>query len=180
MRFLLLLLLSAATLFSQEKTIPELKLTNGKIFYEVVVLRYDHDKVMLRSKTGIGPISYQMISEPARSEFIAARDLAISTKKKKEDAAQKAIADKEAADRGKIQNAKTHAESVEAAIAQRKIIVGMTRSEAERAWGEPTRKNTSRGSRGSREQWVYVRSKTVSQYVYFEDGLLTSWQSSEH
>jgi hypothetical protein len=39
------------------------------------------------------------------------------------------------------------------------------------SWGSPRDINRSVGSWGVHEQWVYYSS-----YLYFENGILTSWQ----
>ena len=70
-------------------------------------------------------------------------------------------------------------ERVTSAIAQQKIFVGMTAEEARRSWGNPTKINTSVGSYGKHEQWVYRRGGAPAQYVYVENGMVSSMQSSE-
>jgi len=49
--------------------------------------------------------------------------------------------------------------------------IGMTREQAESKFGLPMDVNRSVGSWGVHEQWVYNRT-----YLYFENGILTSWQ----
>lgn len=51
---------------------------------------------------------------------------------------------------------------------------GMTREEVVASIGRPNDINTSVGSWGKHEQWVYGKS---SFYLYFENGILTSWQN---
>lgn len=58
-------------------------------------------------------------------------------------------------------------------VAQGKIAIGMTPEMAKAAWGEPEKVNTSVGSWGVNEQWVYG----IGSYLYFENGKLTSWQN---
>ncbi|MBE2293987.1 MAG: DUF4124 domain-containing protein [Phycisphaerales bacterium] len=55
------------------------------------------------------------------------------------------------------------------------VRVGMTMEEVRRSWGSPDKKNTSFVAGHSHEQWVYRRGSVQSQYLYFEDGMLTSW-----
>jgi len=57
-------------------------------------------------------------------------------------------------------------------ILEGRICRGMTKDEVRASWGEPSDINRSAGSWGVHEQWVYGR-----QYLYFEDGKLTSWQN---
>ena len=60
-------------------------------------------------------------------------------------------------------------------VKQRKIKIGMSEKQALLSWGKPERVNKSVGSYGVHEQWVYSRG----QYVYMENGKLTSFQSSQ-
>lgn len=57
-------------------------------------------------------------------------------------------------------------------IIDRKIWIGMTDEMAQESWGRPKDINRTTSSLGVHEQWVYPNSK----YLYFEDGVLTSWQ----
>lgn len=56
-------------------------------------------------------------------------------------------------------------------IKKRQINIGMTSCMASAAWGYPEKVNRSVGTYGTHEQWVYPAN-----YLYFEDGILTSWQ----
>jgi hypothetical protein len=57
-------------------------------------------------------------------------------------------------------------------ILDKKIWLGMTDSMARESWGPPLENNRTVGSWGIHEQWVYPKNK----YLYFENGILTSWQ----
>lgn len=59
-------------------------------------------------------------------------------------------------------------------IHAQKIAVGMTASQVKISWGEPEHVNETVGSWGKHEQWVYESN----QYVYFENGRVTSMQTS--
>lgn len=59
-----------------------------------------------------------------------------------------------------------------------KIYVGMDREEVQRAWGKPDDINRTVSKYGNREQWIYERGNYRRQYVYFEDGLVTSISSN--
>lgn len=56
-------------------------------------------------------------------------------------------------------------------IKSRRIQLGITPCMAVAAWGRPDRINRSVGTYGVHEQWVYPAN-----YLYFDDGILTSWQ----
>ena len=51
-----------------------------------------------------------------------------------------------------------------------KVKIGFTKQMCKEAWGEPESINTSTGSWGSHEQWVYG----LGSYLYFENGRLTA------
>jgi hypothetical protein len=72
-----------------------------------------------------------------------------------------------------------HDAQMETAIADRKMRVGMTAEEARLSWGSPTKINVSVGSYGKHEQWVYRRGSSGDQYVYLQNGVVTSMQSPE-
>jgi hypothetical protein len=50
----------------------------------------------------------------------------------------------------------------------------MTNEQVKLSWGEPDRINRSVGSWGVSEQWVYQ-----DRYLYFKNGILTSYQVTE-
>lgn len=64
------------------------------------------------------------------------------------------------------------------AIRSKKIMPGMTKKELIRSWGKPTKINSSGGSYGSRDQYVYRRGNNQTQYVYLEDGIISSWSNN--
>ena len=66
---------------------------------------------------------------------------------------------------------------INAAIAAQRIRIGMTAQHVRRSWGEPTKINLSVGSYGKNEQWIYERGDFVSQYIYLQNGIVTSAQS---
>lgn len=57
-------------------------------------------------------------------------------------------------------------------VAEKMIQIGMTKEMVIDSWGQPDDINRTVGSWGTHEQWVYG----VGQYLYFENGKLTSWQ----
>jgi phosphoribosylformylglycinamidine (FGAM) synthase-like enzyme len=66
-----------------------------------------------------------------------------------------------------------------AAIAVGRVRTGMTAAEVKRSWGSPSKINASVGSYGRHEQWVYERENYKNQYLYIENGILTSMQTPE-
>lgn len=62
-------------------------------------------------------------------------------------------------------------------IGEKRIRIGMTAEQVIAAWGKPHKINTTVGSWGKHEQWV-VHASIDSDYLYFENGKLTSIQQS--
>ena len=56
-------------------------------------------------------------------------------------------------------------------ISKKQVRIGMTTDQVRAAWGRPERVNRTVGSYGVHEQWVYGYT-----YLYFEDGVMTSFQ----
>jgi hypothetical protein len=54
------------------------------------------------------------------------------------------------------------------------VWIGMTTDMAKLSWGRPLTINSTIGSWGVREQWVYGGGE----YLYFDNGKLTTWQTS--
>lgn len=53
------------------------------------------------------------------------------------------------------------------------VRLGFTQAMCREAWGSPSSRNTTQGSWGIHEQWVYSHRKS---YLYFENGVLTAIQ----
>ena len=75
-----------------------------------------------------------------------------------------------------IQKNKTISENFKKAILKGQIILGMTEAMVTATWGQPGDINRSVGSYGVHEQWVYGDTTTERYFLYFENGVLTSWQ----
>lgn len=63
-------------------------------------------------------------------------------------------------------------------VGDKKIFIGMTDHQVIAAWGPPHKVNTTTGTYGSHEQWV-MHDSPDSDYVYFQNGILTSIQQSK-
>lgn len=70
--------------------------------------------------------------------------------------------------------AEMRAAALKGLVREGKIQLGMTKEMVRQAWGEPDRINRTVSTTGVREQWVYEGKKNV--YLYFDDGVLTSFQ----
>lgn len=62
-------------------------------------------------------------------------------------------------------------------IENNKIGIGMTETGLYISWGYPRKVNESGGSYGTHKQLIYDRGKHSRQYVYTENGIVTSWQN---
>jgi hypothetical protein len=60
-------------------------------------------------------------------------------------------------------------------IRKNKIQLGMNKEQVTLSWGRPEKINESVGRWGVHEQWVYGSGT----YLYFENGVLTSWQGTK-
>lgn len=69
-------------------------------------------------------------------------------------------------------------DELENIMKEKKIIIGMTANQVLLSWGHPYDKNSSVGSYGRHEQWIYKVSGFKYDYLYFENGILTSYQLS--
>jgi hypothetical protein len=99
--------------------------------------------------------------------------------KQKEQAAAEArkakvAAAKRAAERISQIKAKGWPANIEKSVLDGRIQIGMTSEQATLAWGKPEQINKTVGSWGVHEQWVYHSGN----HLYFENGILTSWQTS--
>lgn len=64
-------------------------------------------------------------------------------------------------------------------IAIGQVRTGMTSAQVIRAWGKPTKINRTAGAGYSSEQWIYENGRIGnSQYLYLDNGVLRSIQSS--
>lgn len=182
------------------KPIAELTLKDGRLLKSVEIVSFASSSVMAKWEGGRGTIPYDSfpaeykdalvkmrpaakspappttLSAPSAEQRVAA-ELARQAKAKagaeaqaKQDAYVKDLVEREA-----------WAKRVSEAISNKHLIVGMTEAEASQAWGQPDKINKSGGAYGSTAQWIYVRGQRVTDriYVYFDNGKLTSWQTSQ-
>ena len=146
----------------------EVKLTNGATLRRVSVVRWQKDTVVLKHVGGVDPIRYVNIAPEQRLIFEAHRAEGLAADEAKKGAVRKEVNARQAADSALAANK----QRIRDAIAAKTLVVGMTREEAIESWGKPGKVNSSGGAYGSREQWIYERN-----YVYFDGGILASWQS---
>ena len=65
------------------------------------------------------------------------------------------------------------ADRVKSAVLKGNITLGLSCDDTRASWGAPTKIHRTVGTYGVHEQWIYGDT-----YIYFENGILTSWQDS--
>lgn len=88
---------------------------------------------------------------------------------------------KETLQKAKENVAKNSTDEMKGYIAKKQIVIGMNKDEVLMSWGSPEPWgdiNKTVGSWGTHEQWVYrsFPDEPAYSYLYFENGILTSWQ----
>lgn len=61
-------------------------------------------------------------------------------------------------------------------VACRRVSVGMTDEQMRASWGAPDEINTTQSAYSHHEQWVYG----TGNYVYLDDGVVSSYQTTGH
>lgn len=156
-----------------KQPIAELKLTNGVVFKNVTIVRYESERVVLKSSAGVGGISYSMIPEPLRREMLAERNATTAAQKTTTAAQNQAEQTRYNAKIAAAEEAKRARRRFEETADRGNVVVGMPVDLVIKAWGEPARKNESTSGF---DQWVYygtIRS-SVRQYVYVRNGVVES------
>jgi hypothetical protein len=64
-----------------------------------------------------------------------------------------------------------------ASIAQGQLTIGMTEDQARLVRGTPDAVNTNTDINGTITQWVYEHSNYLNSYIYFDNGILNSYQN---
>lgn len=149
--------------------IAEMKLTNGRVWKNVTVVRYEKTNVLLKSSAGIGPLLYSYVPEPTRGLMIAARDESLKVAEQTR-AATAMAENKQRADIFQKNEAERAAKEawhrrVRSAIHAGELLAGMTEEEVKQVIGAPQRINSG----GGFDQWIYSNS-----YVYIRDGKFVS------
>jgi len=62
---------------------------------------------------------------------------------------------------------------IKEAIRNKQVMIGMTKDDVIASWGRPDDINRSISASGTSEQWVYERGDYDSQYVYFDNGVVS-------
>lgn len=114
----------------------------------------------------------QLREQKAQEEEQARRWEQIQARAEAKELARKAEEEERAREREAY--IKAHAslgEEDKDAIRRGRVVLGMDTYSVWKCVGLPDRTNKSVSARGTREQWAYS-----NRYLYFENGILTSWQ----
>lgn len=121
----------------------------------------------------VGTIRWQLLQkqEQARADSITAAKLAHGNILREEEIAKERQEEKrqEAIKRERL--TQSYGEQIAARIIGREVWLNMTKEMAIDSWGYPDDVKRTVNRSGVYEQWVYD-----SAYLYFTDGILTSWQ----
>jgi amino acid transporter len=151
----------------------------GNISYSVVLSEGENKIKILGGTWFKKEVNLTIKRELTDAEKEAKIQAEAKAKKAKAEAEAKAKAEQEAWERSKAgQICKEYPvwTKVECQnIADEKIWIGMTKDQATESWGKPHEINRTVYSSGVHEQWVMFDS-IYTPYLYFENGILTSWQ----
>jgi hypothetical protein len=167
-----------AALSASILTAEDFKTINGKEYKNVTVSRVEPDGLIVKSKSGISKVYFSELPKevqerfnynPGKSAAYSAEQNAALQQGQKQQQEEQARKEKQEAI---VRNQNERAAKKEAAITNGEVFIGMTAEECIRAWGQPQKVNTTDTARGHHSQWVYPGG----QYLYFEDGILTTVQ----
>ena len=74
-----------------------------------------------------------------------------------------------------VQNHST--DQIKEAVAKGQLVIGMNQFEVWAIKGRPHKINKTTGVWGVHEQWEYLAGGYDRMYLYFKNGVLTSWQN---
>lgn len=164
--FLILLNVCAADLPT------EIEYKNGKKFGITSYEKWSSDRVVVKYDTGrsgtvffhhLIPSQADYLKQVAK-EFSSMQESARRQRNEAEGARLNAEYEEEKAEKKRQKQFKRN-------ISEGAIARGMSDSQVRESWGAPIKINASAGGYGRHEQWVYSKH-----YVYFENGIMTSWQ----
>lgn len=78
-----------------------------------------------------------------------------------------------------LRNEKQYPDTVIDIILKESLAAGMTKEQVLYSWGRPNDRYESGGLAGVHERWTYIRFDSKTQYLYFDNGVLTSWRDWE-
>lgn len=121
-------------------------------------------------------VTTELLEREAREQAEIARQAAVKRERevRKREKSEREAALKHARQREVAIHLRRWPEKIERAVIERKIMLGMSAEQVTMAWGAPVRTNETIHASGRSEQWVY----STSSYVYFQNGRVTSIQSS--
>lgn len=133
----------------------------------LTTLKKDTKMKVMGQKGDYYDVSCNGLTGWVRKVFVASETEYNAKKKASMQATKNQIANR------KSELVKKYGETNAQRIIDKKIWIGMTDKMARESWGEPKDINRTVGTFGVHEQWVYYGD---GNYLYFEDGILTTWQ----
>lgn len=141
---------------------------------EVLIYAYDGGHSFRKNDVCYGEEKFYLrdgiVAFVSRSEYYKWKEKEFADNEKRKKESEKSSAYRKRKEYVEKNNSLT--DVVKKAILAEKVVIGMTKEDVEASWGKPKDINRTVGSWGVHEQWVYGSSN----YLYFEDGKLTSWQ----
>ena len=168
-----------------------LKQANQTLQKELDGYRYSPAKLLSDIRQNYESKDYQVLKKnlelmrkyhPEAGEMSAASNIYSQAAKEQEAARKKAEAEaakREAERRAKMSKIERImekydcSENIATLISRGQVRIGMTAEQCRASWGRPNDINRSTGTWGVHEQWCYDGYN----YLYFEDGILTSIQN---
>lgn len=159
---------------------PEVTLTTGRVLRKVEVIRWEKDRVVLKYSGGVDPIAFSLIKSitpeqlaELKAQGMERANIAAETKK----LAAQVDAMKGELQRAREESDKRMGEAREAASRNGRLMEGQNYEQVRLALGTgPSRSNDY--ASGREEQRIYELQQETF-YVYFSNGIVTSWQRSD-
>lgn len=188
MKRTILALAFCATIAASEEIKPlpsEIALkNNAKVRRIENVVRWEKDRVVVKHAGGTDPVLFANMAPESRAIWEERGKIALREQKKLEELQGLAAAERQDKEQQSRVDAEKWRGQVTQAVANHKLLTGMTPAEAIASWGRPGKRNVDSGSAGNHEQWVYIEGPAIIPpvkrgYIYFDDGRLSSWSKSE-
>ena len=74
---------------------------------------------------------------------------------------------------------KINRDFIQLATMEKRVVVGMTADQVRASWDKPDNVNRTETAFGTSEQWVYRKGNARTNYVYLNNGVVTTFQVSE-
>lgn len=151
------------------EAIKESDYQQALIKYKVFISTYGNTEYYKQNKEGIQAEIEDIKQEIDYASKKEKEEKILSERKEEEELTREK---KKQEERLKKELGKLHEEAIKKGY----VLTGMTREQVIASRGYPSDKNISYYGASIHEQWVYRKEKYSTDYIYFEDGIVTSWQ----